>query len=149
MNQELSDRFYISTDKSLLNILSIHDFLKNSYWAENIPIFIVKKSIENSLCFGVYEGNKQIGFARVISDYATFAYIADVFVLEAYRGQGLGKWLIESILKHCDLQGHRRWLLATRDAHELYHRYEFQNLTKPEIFMELSKDASKLYNSQE
>ena len=94
MNKELSNRFYISTDKSLLDITIIHNFLKRSYWAENIPISILIKSIDNSLCFGIYEGKEQIGFARVISDYATFAYLADVFVLEAYRGQGLANFLL-------------------------------------------------------
>ena len=94
MSEDLKQRFYISTDKSKLDIFMIHDFIKNSYWAENIPLAIVEKSIKNSLCFGVYEDNKQVGFARVISDYATTAYLKDVFILEPYRGQGLGKWFV-------------------------------------------------------
>lgn len=132
MNAELENRFSISTDKSKLDLSVIHNFLKQSYWAENIPLSIVKKSIDNSLCFGVYEGSKQVGFARVITDYATFAYFSDVFILEPYRGQGLGKWLIKSILEHPELQGLRRWLLITGDAQELYRKYGFQELKHEE-----------------
>lgn len=130
-------RFAISTDKSKLDLAVIHDFLKSSYWAENIPWSIVKKSINNSLCFGIYEEKKQVGFARVISDYATFAYLADVFILESYRGQGLGNWLIQSILEHPELQGLRKWLLATKDAHGLYRQYGFQDLKRPDTYMEI------------
>ena len=132
------DNFFISTDKSKLDLNMIHDFLKISYWSENIPLSIVQRSIENSLCFGVYEFNKQIGFARIISDYATFAYLADVFILEKYRGKGLATWLIECILKHPALQNLRRWILVTKDAHELYHKVGFKNLEKPNMFMEIS-----------
>jgi GNAT superfamily N-acetyltransferase len=114
------DNFSISTDKSKLDISIIHDFLSHSYWSENIPKEIIQKSIEGSLCFGVYAGDKQVGFARMVTDKATFAYLADVFIIEAYRGKGLSKWLIEIILSHPDLQGLRRILLATRDAHGLY-----------------------------
>lgn len=130
-----NNNFSISTDKSKLDLEMIHGFLKNSYWAEGIPIAIVEKSITNSLCFGVYEDEQQVGFARVITDYVTFAYLADVFVLEAYRGQGLGKWLVQSIVEHPELQGLRRWLLATQDAHELYRKYGFQDLKTPEMYM--------------
>jgi GNAT superfamily N-acetyltransferase len=97
---------------------------------------IVERSVENSMVFGVYHGAEQVGFARVVTDHATFAYLADVFVLETHRGQGLGKWLIEAILSHPDLQGLRRWMLATRDAHELYRRHGFDDLGSPHIFME-------------
>jgi GNAT superfamily N-acetyltransferase len=135
MKEELQHRFYISTDKTKLDIKMIHDFLKNSYWAENIPLAIVKKAIQNSLCFGLYEGNKQVGFARVITDYATSALLKDVFILEPYRGQGLGKWFVEFILEYPDLQDVQRWLLGTKDAHGLYRRYGFKNLTEPERIM--------------
>ena len=135
MNEELKNKFLISTDKSKLDILMIHNFLKSSYWAENISKATVEKSIKNSLCFGVYEGNKQVGFAKVISDYATSALLRDVFILEFYRGKGLGKWLIKYILEYPDLQNVQKWLLGTKDAHELYRRYGFQKLTEPETIM--------------
>lgn len=129
--------YLISTDKSRLNVELVHEFLKNSYWASGIPDEIVRRSIENSLAFGVYTGGEQVGFARVVTDYATFAYLADVFVLEAHRGRGMAKWMIEVITSHPRLQGLRRWMLATRDAHELYRRYGFSELERPEIFMEI------------
>jgi N-acetylglutamate synthase-like GNAT family acetyltransferase len=138
MNEELDRKFSISTDKSQLDLAMIHDFLKTSYWAKDIPKSTVEKSITHSLCFGVYQKEQQIGFARVISDYATFAYLADVFILESYRGQGLGKWLIKSILAHSELQNLRKFLLGTRDAHELYRQFGFNNLNKPEIYMEIT-----------
>jgi N-acetylglutamate synthase-like GNAT family acetyltransferase len=129
--------FVISADKTRLEVQTIHDFLKNSYWAKNIPLTVVEKSIEHSLCFGVYAGNRQIGFARVISDYATMAYLADVFILEAYRGRGLSKWLMECIMKHPQLRGLRRFFLATRDAHGLYAQFGFRPLQAPEFLMEI------------
>src|SRR6266852_8197657 len=112
--------YIISTDKCRLDLLVVHGFLTASYWAAGIPLEVVKKSIEHSLSFGVYKGDKQVGFARVITDYATFAWIADVFILDSFRGQGLGKWLMEAIIEHPELQGFRRWVLATKDAHDLY-----------------------------
>ena len=129
----------ISSSKPLLQLTVIHDFLKKSYWAKDIPIEIVKRSIENSLCFGVYEDGKQVGFARVISDYATFAYLADVFILEEYRGRGLSKQLMDAIMAHPDLQGLRKFLLATRDAHGLYAQYGFKPLAMPDRVMEINK----------
>jgi GNAT superfamily N-acetyltransferase len=135
MTEEIKDRFYVSTDKSKLDISTIHDFLKNSYWAENIPLAIVEKSIKNSLCFGLYKGNQQIGFARVITDYATTAFLKDVFILKPYQGQGLGKWFVEYILSYPELQDVPKWLLATKDAHGLYRRYGFTKLTEPEKMM--------------
>jgi GNAT superfamily N-acetyltransferase len=130
------DGYLISTDKSRLDLPAIHHFLsQEAYWSKNIPFDVVKRAVENSLCFGVYHGEEQVGFARVISDLATFAYIGDVFILEGHRGRGLSKWLVESILAHPDLQGLRTWLLATRDAHELYRRFGFQGLTSPERYM--------------
>ncbi len=130
--------YVVSTDRSRLDLEVIHSFLRSSYWAKNIPLSVVRKSIENSLCFGVYDAGKQIGFARVISDLATFAYLSDVFILETHRGQGLAKWLLECIMAAPELQGLRRWLLATKDAHELYRQYGFQDLGSPERFMEIA-----------
>ncbi len=132
---ERRNEILLSTDKFKLDITTIHSFLKNSYWAKNILISVVEKSIKNSLCFGLYENEKQIGFAKVISDYATSALLRDVFILESYRGQGLGKWLIEHILAYPELQDVPKWLLGTKDAHELYRRYGFENLAAPETLM--------------
>ena len=129
--------YLISTDAPRLDLGAIHDFLSTSYWAAGVPEDVVKRSVENSLVFGVYRGKEQVGFARVVTDYATFAYLADVFVLEAHRGRGLGKWLIEVVLSHPDLRGLRRWMLATGDAHELYRKYGFAELARAEIFMEI------------
>jgi GNAT superfamily N-acetyltransferase len=135
------DGYLISTDASMLDLEVVHAYLSRSYWAAGVPEDVVRRSIENSLCFGVYRGEEQAGFARVVTDRATFAYLADVFVLEEHRGRGIGKWLVEVILSHPDLQGLRRWMLATRDAHDLYRRYAFTELARPGIFME-RKDAS-------
>jgi GNAT superfamily N-acetyltransferase len=135
------DEYLISTDTSMLDLEVVHGYLSRSYWAAGVPEDVVRRSIENSLCFGVYRGEEQAGFARVVTDRATFAYLADVFVLEEHRGQGIGKWLVEVILSYPDLQGLRRWMLATRDAHDLYRRYAFTELARPGIFME-RKDAS-------
>lgn len=129
--------FTISTDPARLNLDVIHRFLADSYWAKGIPREVVARSIENSLCFGLYAEGKQVGFARVISDYATYAYIGDVFVLESHRGLELGKWLMECILQHPRLQGLRRWALATRDAHGLYAQFGFTPLHVPERHMEI------------
>jgi GNAT superfamily N-acetyltransferase len=116
--------YFISDDPALLDIDIIHDFLSNrSYWAEGIPRGIVEKSIANSLCFGLYNSGKQIGFARLVTDKATFAYLADVFVLEEFRGKGLSKWLVELIQSHPEVQGFRRWMLMTRDAQGLYEQF--------------------------
>ena len=129
--------FEISTDRQRLDREMIHDFLSHqSYWAQGRSLEVVNRCIEHSLSFGIYRGTQQIGFARVVTDYATFAWLADVFVLEEYRGQGLGKWLIEVILTHPRLQGFRRWALATKDAHELYRSFGFNELMKPERWME-------------
>lgn len=135
------DTYTISTDKNLLDLDSIVRYLsKDSYWAAGVSRDIVQKSIQNSLCFGVYEEmgetTKQIGFARLITDMATFAYLADVFILPEYRGLGLSKWLMASIVSMPELQGLRRWLLATRDAHGLYAQYGFTPLDKPDRFMQ-------------
>ncbi len=126
----------MTTDKGRLDLEMIHGFLRTSYWAAGIPAEVVRRSVENSLTFGLFRGDEQVGFARVVTDYATFAYLADVFVLEGHRGRGLSRWLMEVVLSHPDLQGLRRWMLATADAHGLYERYGFAALKAPEIFME-------------
>ena len=126
----------IDTDKRRLDFNVIHGFLSTSYWSPNIARETVRRAIENSLCFGVYLGNQQVGFARVITDGATFAYLADVFVLEDYRGRGLSKRLMDAIVNHPHLQGLRRWMLSTRDAHRLYAQYGFTSLATPEKVME-------------
>lgn len=131
------DDFSISTDKDRIDVVYVHNFLRTSYWAENIPLEVVQRSIKGSLCFGVYEGAKQIGFARVITDEATFAYLADVFIDEAYRGRGLSKWLVETILSYPTLQGLRRFMLATRDAHGLYRQFGFKELTFVDRWMHI------------
>ena len=140
MPQPFSD-YNISTDKEKLQLPVIHQYLSiESYWAKHVPLEIVKQSIEGSFCFGVYFKNEQVGFARVITDHATFAYLADVFILEAHRGKGLSKWLMEFIMAHPKLQGLRRFCLATRDAHGLYKQFGFTPLAKPETFMEIKHD---------
>jgi N-acetylglutamate synthase-like GNAT family acetyltransferase len=133
----VKDNFSVSTDISRLDINVIHGFLTSSYWAENIPVETVRKSIEGSMCFGVYDENRQIGFARMITDKATFAYLADVFILEEYRGRGLSKWLMEIIMNSPELQGLRRIMLATRDAHGLYKKSGFTPLTQPNRWMQI------------
>jgi GNAT superfamily N-acetyltransferase len=136
------NEFCISTDKSKLDGNIIHDYLCNeSYWAKNIPVETVQRSIEGSYCFGLYVTensiSKQVGFARVITDCATFGYLADVFVLEPYRGKGLSKWLMKTIMDCPDLQGLRGWMLATRDAHALYEKFGFSLLENTGRFMRL------------
>ena len=132
-----TENFEISTDKSRLEVETIHRFLaEESYWAKTRTLDQTRTAIRNSLCFGVYLGQRQVGFARVVSDFATFAYVGDVFVLDEFRGKGLSKRLMEAMLAHPDLQGLRRWLLATRDAHGLYEQFEFSSLKFPERWME-------------
>ena len=129
--------YEISTDPSRLDLNMVHDFLTNSYWAKGIPLETVRRSIENSIPFGVYHGQQQVGFARVISDRATFAYLGDVFIVPDYRGRGLSRWLMECIVSHPDVQGLRRWMLATRDAHNLYRQFGFTEIKAPERWMEI------------
>jgi GNAT superfamily N-acetyltransferase len=132
--------FLISTDRQRLNLDVIHGFLTNCYWAKGIPREVVARSIEHALCFGIYDGDgAQVGFARVISDFATIAYVGDVFVLETHRRRGLGKWLMENITRHPALQDLRRWILTTRDAHGLYSQVGFAPVKAPERFMELHR----------
>ena len=130
--------FIISTDRSKLDIDVIQGSLARSYWAQGIPRETVAHSIENSLCFGVYNDGAQVGFARVVSDFATYAYIADVFILEPYRGRGLAKELMATIMAHPKLQGLRRWSLGTRDAHGLYAQFGFTAPENPSRWMEIA-----------
>ncbi len=135
--EELKKEYTISTDPTKLNIEVIRNYISNeSYWGKGRSLETIKKSIDNSLPFGIYYKNEMIGFARILTDYATFAWVADVFILEKHRGKGLSKWLMETILEHPELQGFRRWVLATKDAHELYRKYGFRELNKPERWME-------------
>lgn len=125
--QSQKDNYTISTDTTIFDIETIHRYLsEESYWAKNIPVELVRKSIQNSLCFGIFLFDKQVGFARVITDKASFAYLGDVFVLPEHRGRGLSKWLMETIHAYPDLQGLRRWLLFTSDAHGLYSQFGWQ-----------------------
>jgi GNAT superfamily N-acetyltransferase len=129
----------ISTDPEKLDARAVHAYLTRSYWAEGISPKLVECSLRNSLCFGLFETDRQIGLARVISDYATFAYLADVYVLEKYRGHGLAKWLMRCVQAHPQLQGLRRFVLITRDAHGLYRPFGFTAPGKPQNYMELVK----------
>jgi len=130
------DTLLISTDPSRLDLNAISDMLSRAYWAKNRTRDVITQSMQNSLVFGVYDRDRQIGLARVVTDHATFAWLCDVVIHEECRGRGIGKWLMETILAHPDLQGLRRFLLATRDAHELYSRYGFTPLNNPSRWME-------------
>ena len=131
--------FFISTDRSRLQIDVIHQYLsEESYWAAERTKEQTEQAIKNSLPFGVYKGENQVGFARVVTDYATFAYLGDVFILPEFQGSGLGKFLMKTIIEHPDLQNFRRWILATKDAHTLYEKFEFSALRHPERWMEKS-----------
>ena len=138
-NDTQRGEYEISTDSQRLDVTAIHAFLAKSYWSPGIPRSVVERAISNSLCFGVYHQAEQVGFARIVTDKATFAYLADVFVLEAHRGKGLSKWLMQVIKAHKDLQGLRRFMLATKDAHGLYKQVEFRALANPSIMMEILK----------
>jgi len=132
--------FVISTDRERLSLDVVHGFLTNCYWAKCIPPEVVARSIEHSLCFGVYEDRgRQVGFARVVSDFATVAYLGDVFVLESHRGRGLSKWLMECVTEYPALQNLRRWILLTSDAHGLYSQFGFTPVQAPERYMELHR----------
>ena len=131
------DDYRITSNKEQINVDYVHGFLRQTYWAENIPLDTVRRSIEGSLCFSVFYGKQQVGFARVITDGATFAYLADVFIDEGFRGRGLSKWLMEIIISHPQLQGLRRFLLATKDAHGLYRQFGFQPLNFVDRWMQI------------
>jgi GNAT superfamily N-acetyltransferase len=144
INEWHNGEFTISTDRIRLQIDAIHKYLsEESYWAKERTREQTETAIKNSLSFGVYKGENQIGFARIVTDYATFAYLGDVFILEEFRGQGLSKWLMETIINHPDLQGFRRWILATKDAHALYEKFGFAELRFPMRWME--KTAPNAY----
>ncbi|HEY0744469.1 MAG TPA: GNAT family N-acetyltransferase [Chryseosolibacter sp.] len=133
-----NNEFCISTDKTRLDIDSIHTFLSTqAYWSINVPKARVKTAIENSLCFGVYKNGEQIGFARVLTDFAAIAYLGDVYILEEHRGYGLSKWLIQTIMSHPELQGLRRWILLTKDAHGLYRQFGWKDIADPSKWMEV------------
>ena len=136
---EILDNGYIfSDDINLIDVRAVHRYLsRDSYWAKNIPLLTVQKSIQNSLCFGIYKDGKQIGFARWVTDKAVFAYLCDVYILQEFRGKGLAKKLMSFMIFHPDLQGLRRYQLATSDAHELYKQFGFRALEKPESQMEI------------
>jgi len=132
--------FLVSTDPRRLDLGLVHQFLTNCYWAKGIPREVVERSIQHALCFGIYDGSgAQVGFARVVSDFSTVAYLGDVFVLESHRGRGLGKWMMQCILAHPALEGMRRWILVTRDAHGLYKQFGFTALQSAERYMELHR----------
>jgi len=147
MNDEvfLKRGFSISTDQNLLDFEAIYNFLdKESYWSVGVPVDTLKRAITNSICFGVYKDDTLAGFARIISDKATFAYVCDLFILPAYRGLGLSKWLVQTIISYPELQGLRRWSLGTADAHGLYSQFGFTPITQPERWMQIFKPYQEL-----
>ena len=144
MAEYANGQFWITTDTEKLDLDAIHAYLTRSFWAEGIPKATVVKAVRNSLCFGLFDGSAQIGLARVVTDRATYAYLCDVYVLETHRGRGLGKWLIETVMAHPDLQGLRRFQLVTRDAHGLYSRHGFAAPVNPERHMEIFKHGMYL-----
>jgi predicted N-acetyltransferase YhbS len=130
------EKFLINTDPSQLDVAAIHSFLTRSWWAEGISKEVVARAVANSLCFGVFDGQKQIGFARVITDFATYAYLCDDYIVEEYRGSGLGSWLMECIFRHPDLQGLRRWMVIAQEP-QLYAKFGFKPLAEPQMNMEI------------
>ena len=140
MQPHITDNEYeITAEKPRLDVAAIHAYLAQSYWSPGVPRAVVERAIENSLCFGVFHHGKQVGFARAVTDKATFAYLADVFILEPHRGKGLSKRLMKFVFAHPDLQGLRRFMLATKDAHGLYEQFGFTALANPARFMELHR----------
>lgn len=135
----MHDEFMISDDPARLDPVAIHHYLTRSYWAEGIPLETVRRSITGSLCLGVYRGDRQVGFARVVTDRATFAYLCDVYILEEYQGRGLGTRLMREVMAHPDLQGLRRFSLVTRDAHGLYEPFGFRRVAEPGRHLEIAK----------
>jgi GNAT superfamily N-acetyltransferase len=131
------NEFTVCDERSRLDVAVIHDYLRGSYWAPDVPLEIVQRSIDNALCFGVFVAEQQVGFGRVITDRATFAYLADVFILEKWRGRGASKFLMQCIRAHPELQSLRRWMLATADAHGLYRQFGFSDLREPQRLMEI------------
>jgi GNAT superfamily N-acetyltransferase len=139
MAEHVRGDYTVSPDPARLDLAAIHRYLASSYWSPGLPLDILRRAVEGSLCFGLYHRDDQVGFARVITDRATFAYLCDVYVLEPHRGRGLGRWLMETVVAHPDLQGLRRFVLVTRDAHRLYERFGFMPLAKPEGYMEIHR----------
>ena len=140
MNTEWKrENLIVTTDPARQDVEAIHAYLARAYWCKGIPREVVERAVRNSLCFGLFDDAVQVGLARVVTDYATYAYLCDVYVLESHRGRGLGKWLIECVMTHPQLQGLRRFNLATRDAHSLYAQFGFQALRQPEVHMEKHK----------
>jgi GNAT superfamily N-acetyltransferase len=137
--EERRDAYLISTDPARLDARAIHAYLEQSYWASGIPLDVVERAIRGSLCIGLYDDGRQVGFARAVTDRATFAYLADVYVLESHRGRGLAAWMVGTLLAHPDLQGLRRLSLVTKDAHGLYARFGFTPLQSPDMHMELTR----------
>ena len=131
------ETYRVSTDPTVMDVDAIHAYLSRSYWAEGVPKDVVARALAGSLSFALLDGNRQIGLARVVTDRATFAYLCDVYVLEEYRGQGLGTWMIEEMMSHPDLQGLRRFVLVTRDAHKLYERVSFKPIENVAGYMEI------------
>lgn len=147
LKEEFTDGYLFSTDKSKLNVKYIHHYLSaESYWAQGIPLETVQRSIDNSLCLGIYRNGEQVGFARLTTDYATFAYLGDVFVDVQHRGKGLSKSLMTFIQNITELKSLRRMVLVTRDAHDLYSRFGFKSLATPDRYMELHR--SNVYQQQ-
>jgi GNAT superfamily N-acetyltransferase len=140
MQSDKTDGEYsVSSDQSRLQLVAMHAFLSTSYWSPGIPLGTLRRAVQNSLCFGLFHQDLQVGFARIVTDRATFAYLCDVYVLPEHRGTGKGKWLIETLLAHPDVQGLRRFLLATRDAHALYSEFGFMALRDPSRFMKIHR----------
>ena len=137
--ESVRGEYTISTDRSRIDVPAVHAFLSQTYWSPGIPESVVRRAIAGAICFGIYHGAHQVGFARVITDRATYAYLSDVYVLEAHRGRGLSKWLMEVIMAHPSLQGLRRFSLSTRDAHGLYTQFGFQVVANPERQMEIMR----------
>lgn len=142
-DEQTLEEFTVSTDRARLDLKKVHHYLANeSYWAQNRPFRDVEKSFQNSLIFGVYKQDELAGWARVVTDYATFGWLCDVFILKEFRGQGLSKLLVETIMAHPDLQGFRRFLLATKDAHGLYRQFGFAEIKRPDRWMEKFSENS-------
>ena len=137
--ESVRGEYVISTDRSRIDVAAVHAFLSQTYWSPGIPEDVVRRGIAGAICFGIYRGSEQVGFARVITDQATYAYLSDVYVLESHRGRGLSKWLMEVIMSHPSLQGLRRFALSTRDAHGLYRQFGFEPVASPERQMEIMR----------
>ena len=143
------DDYQVDTDKARLQLDVIHNFLTQSYWSPGIDLALVQKAIDGSLCFGLYHGDSQVGYARLITDLASFGYLADVFILPEHRGKQLSKWLMDCVMSYPGVDGLRRIMLATRDAHGLYAQYDFKPLTLPERFMEVHRPDIYLATAKE